>query len=128
MSTIMIDTSKQPVIIVTFPDEYDDVEWYKYVKSLVSISTTWKEVVIVNVIDGQLPTATQRARVIEVLKPKIDAAERSIRGIAFVTKKHALVRGVLSVLTWTSGKRFNTAVFSDREEALVWAVAQTSKS
>jgi hypothetical protein len=128
MSSIHVDDSALPLIVVTFEGSVDDHEFERY---LARLDALWKRkarsAIVLDATRAARTPATQRRRQAEWMKVNDELLRTYSAGTAFVISS-PLVRGGLTAILWLQPIPTAYVVVATRPEAERWARAQLQTS
>ena len=122
---IVIDESRWPKVIITWPKgEIDDEEFQRAVKHISELTARREHYVIVH--DARLasrPSPKQRAFAAAEQQRTAEGAAEYLVGSAVVVS-NALAAGAIRAINWISPPAYPQRVFSSLEEAHAWVDKQ----
>ncbi|HJL17482.1 MAG TPA: hypothetical protein RMH99_17565 [Sandaracinaceae bacterium LLY-WYZ-13_1] len=121
MRPVDIDTSRFPVVDVTFHGQVSDEQFADYLERMTEVATRReKNVVIIDASRAGATPPTQRKMQADWLKKHEATLERHSLGTAFIITSR-MIRGILTAILWLSPMPGDHAVVSTYVEAEDWA-------
>ncbi len=123
MSSITIDSSRPPLLVIRFEGVVDDVAFDRYLSDIHELgerrSAGERYAMIIDGRGGGRPTPAQRHRQTEFIKTHSRDLAARCAGAAFVITS-AVGRGVLTALLWVQPMPYEHVVVSTMLEAEDW--------
>ena len=117
---IRIDDSAFPLVVVTHPTTWTDDEWERYLTQMRSYpSRRERYVTLTDARGAGTPTAAQRRRAAEVMAEDQALSKRFNVANALVYDS-ALLRGMITAITWITPPPVPMQSFATPEPALRW--------
>lgn len=121
MATIIIDSSRWPLLLVRLPPTATDEEVQAYLDQL----RTFRErrepyAVIVEASASQGFSARQRKMQADYIESGIQTSRIYLKAFAFVARS-ALQRGMMTAILWMKPPEWPNRIFSTTGEAIAWA-------
>ncbi len=124
MAAILIDESRFPLVVVTFPGSYSDQEFDRYLETMSGLlQRRTKNVTVLDARQSGSPPAKQRAKQAAWMKDNRALLEQYSCGSAFVISS-PIVRGALTAILWLQPMPVAHTVVATLAEAEQWAATR----
>ena len=121
MATIVVEDTQWPVVVVTFPSQFDDGDIANYLAELAALrSRKTPYVIVVDIANSQQLTPKQRKMQADYIKEEAQLRELFLKGVAFVAPT-AIHRGILTAIFWLQKSPVQHQAFAWLDDAMTWA-------
>lgn len=126
MAEIRVDESRSPIVVVTFPERIELVDYQRVVARYVEIAQRGVPVgwlIDMVAFNPLIASPTARRQAAQAVEPFIKTIRTVSAGEARVVP-NSIVRGVSTAFTWVTDAHWPTSHFARHYEAEEWLVRQ----
>ena len=124
MAQITFDKTRWPLVVVRYPDAFDEGDWDQLMQKIIAMVTSGQDYAMVNdARTGPPPTAAMRKQIADMYKTYRAEVEQHWRGTALIGTSPLIV-GVMTALNWLTPPPHPVKVFRDYQEGETWALMQ----